>query len=450
MRVVRLAVAGSLLALMFAGTAAAQGYATPDLRQPMSIQRTAFASDDYLSYAPQNETAPSPSDQPPPAATVEKPALVAGGEFAEPAEEEQGFKLFKAPWLECHRIDIRGWLDQGYTWNSDSPVNRFNTPVAYDDRANEYQLNQLYLLAERVTNTCGCGWDIGGRVDLLYGTDRRFPFAIGLDDRWNESERFYGLVMPQLYADFAYNNLIFRAGHFLAPCGYESVMAPQNFFYSHTYSFLYGQPTTLTGGSLIYKFNDQLSGNVGIDNGWNNWDNLNQRLSYFGGFNWTSANKKTTAALEVFSGDQLESPQSVLSHCCLVFTHKLTDKWTLATEQNYAVQTDTAVGTVRWWGVAGYAFYELNKCWSVGMRFEHFEDPEGFVVPFATGVPLGIPSHFNAVTWGVNYKPNANVIVRSSLRSDSGHVPDGTPIQPFDDLTKSHQFLWGTDLIVKF
>ena len=32
---------------------------------------------------------------------------------------------------------VSGWLQQGFTWNPDRPVDRFNGPVTQNDRANE-------------------------------------------------------------------------------------------------------------------------------------------------------------------------------------------------------------------------------------------------------------------------------------------------------------------------
>ena len=125
--------------------------------------------------------------------------------------------------------------------------------------------------------------------------------------------------MPQMYGDLAINKWVFRAGHFLAPCGYESVMAPENFFYSHSYAFLYGQPTTLTGGEAMYKVNDQFTSNVGIDTGWNNWTDPNGKINYFGGFNWTSKDQKTTLAWETFLGNTDDvNPEATRYHYCLV------------------------------------------------------------------------------------------------------------------------------------
>ena len=42
-------------------------------------------------------------------------------------------------------------------------------------------MNQLWLGWERPVKTDGCGWDIGGRVDLMYGSDWRYGECYGLE-----------------------------------------------------------------------------------------------------------------------------------------------------------------------------------------------------------------------------------------------------------------------------
>ena len=45
-------------------------------------------------------------------------------------------------------IQVRGWLDGGYTFNTDSPTSNFNGPYNAIDR-DTAQLNQAYLILER-------------------------------------------------------------------------------------------------------------------------------------------------------------------------------------------------------------------------------------------------------------------------------------------------------------
>ena len=72
--------------------------------------------------------------------------------------------------------------------------------------------------------------------------------------------------MPQLYVEVAaplLNGVSLKAGHFYANMGYERVAAPDNFFYSHSYSFIFGEPFTFTGAMATIKPSDMLTFNVG-------------------------------------------------------------------------------------------------------------------------------------------------------------------------------------------
>ena len=81
-------------------------------------------------------------------------------------------------------------------------------------------------------------------------------------------------------------------------------MPTENFFYSHTYGFLYGMPTTLTGGMATYKLQDKLLVNAGLDTGWNNVQSPNGKINAMFGVNWTSGQDgKVNVTSEWFIGN---------------------------------------------------------------------------------------------------------------------------------------------------
>ena len=87
--------------------------------------------------------------------------------------------------------------------------------------------------------------------------------------------------------------------------GYEVANADGNFFYSHSYDFLYAEPTTLTGGYATYKLKDKLLVNAGFDTGWNEFSEINGKTNAFFGFDWTSPDKdgKVEVIEEVLLGN---------------------------------------------------------------------------------------------------------------------------------------------------
>ncbi|MEE8451408.1 MAG: outer membrane beta-barrel protein, partial [Thermoguttaceae bacterium] len=239
-----------------------------------------------------------------------------------------------------HDFFVHGWIAQGFTWNPDNPVNRFNTPLTFNDRSNEYQLNQLYVSMGRAIDTSSCGWDFGGQVDLFFGTDYFFTQAIGLETRrdgsprWNSSNgprgtgaAIYGLAMPQLYAEvFAPigGGISVKMGHFYTILGYESVPAPENFFYSHAYTMQYGEPFTHTGLLASYDLGPGLSIHGGLTRGWNTWEDPNDKLGFLGGVTWTSADECTSCSFAIHTGSEDNAGANNRTSYSLVVTQQLT------------------------------------------------------------------------------------------------------------------------------
>jgi hypothetical protein len=466
--------AALLIGVLLAGVASAQDRASLG-QVPLPSQLGPLSSGGFYNAAGGNPFAPAADPRARPAAYLaEEPAANGNGKNGEEEEKDEPpkqWKLFNGPRLEKHNIDVRGWIDQGYTWNPDNPVDRFNGPVTFNDRSNAYQLNQLYLIMERVTKTDKQDWDIGGRADLLYGTDQRFTVATGLETQWNEGERFYGLAMPQLYGDIAFKKWTFRFGHFYTLHGNEVVMAPDNFFYSHAYSFQYGEPFTHTGMMLKYQLSERLSLMGAIVEGWDNWTDQNKKAGFLGGVNWTGPNEKTSVAWALtVSNEQPAGIDGTRTLSTVVITQKLGEKWKYIFQNDDGFESNVGGGgtNATWYSFDNYLLYEVNDKWSYGARYEWFIDQDGTRVAgiglrdgFLKGIPLtAIPAQWQEATVGLNYKHNANTILRSELRWDWA-TPIGVATWtnpttklpahgPFDDFTKRHQFLWSTDLIVRY
>lgn len=79
----------------------------------------------------------------------------------------------------------------------------------------------------------------------MFGTDSFYTQSYGAQaGHWdlnllgNRNNRFYDLALPQAYAEIYApigNGLNIKVGHFYTPIGYETVPAPDNFFYTRLY-----------------------------------------------------------------------------------------------------------------------------------------------------------------------------------------------------------------------
>jgi hypothetical protein len=351
-------------------------------------------------------------------------------------------------------ISYEGWIDQGVTINPYSPRDRSNYPVAFNNRSNDYQLNQAYLRLKREVDTQGCRWDVGGTVDMLYGTDSAFVSSRGLevdrnfDSKWNAQQ--YGLALPQCYMEvFAPwgDGFSMKLGHFYTNLGYETTAAPENFFYSHSYCILYGEPVTetgLMGEKKLGNFKIQ----AGLSRGWDNWEDNNNDLSFLGGVSWTNDSDRTSLAFAIQSGPEQNEPPSngnnrnILS---LVFQQKLGERFKYVIQYDYGQEQRREIlnqSAAQWTGLNQYLFYTITDSWKAGLRFEWFRDADGVrLIRDLQG------ADYYELTAGLNWTPNSRVIVRPELRYDWVGSPNVTP---FIDGSKSYQLLLDCDVIVKF
>jgi hypothetical protein len=368
-----------------------------------------------------------------------------------------------------YNVKVSGWLEQGFTWNPDSPDDRFNGPNVFNFRSNEYLMNQLYLYFERPVDTEGQTWDLGGRVDVLYGTDYRFIAQRGLEreqdgtHKWNSDDgpggaAMYGITLPQFYVDIfapVGRGLTIRAGHMVTLLGAEVIAATGNFFYSHTYSFGYGIPFRHTGYYATYPLTDRLTIQSGFTLGADNFTDPNDNLGYLGSltYKWSD---RTTAIYAVSWQEnnfdrQFENSAEYI-HTILIQTQICEGiRYWFETTFGYGEdQALTATGTkhAEWYGINNYLFYDLTDTLAVGARFEWFRDEDNARI-LAVG-DLAQGGNYFGFTLGLNWKAFSNFLLRPEVRWDWSNAAVIGEGGPYDDRSDKNQFTAAVDAIVTF
>jgi len=455
-------------------TTAGVTFAQTSLQQPDSVQQTTFA---YDSYYAQDEPA-SPSDAPAPEAPMAEAYTVPAGcgvaapacgceapncgsckkGCSAPSDCPCGYELdCGEPWTlqQCDNrwgITYGGWIAAGITGNDQGfRTNNGNLPVNFNDKSNGAQLNQAWAWAERATDTGGCGWDVGFRIDYIFGTDGQDTQAFGdtgWDTEWDASTE-YGSAIPQLYATVAYNDLTVKLGHFYTIIGYEVVPAPDNFFYSHALTMLYGEPFTHTGVLAEYAYNDRVTMYGGWVQGWDSgFNNSNDADMFIGGIS-LGLTDNVTATYATTIGDFGDGTanggtgtEGELYMHSLVVDWSITDRLTYVFQHDLGIN-DNAVGTTEWYGINQYLLYDINCCWAVGGRFEWFNDVDGARVAQNGNANGGDYYEF---TLGANYKPHTNLTFRPEIRYD-WYNGQGLP---YAGGTSSDLLTFGADVIFTF
>ena len=369
------------------------------------------------------------------------------------------------------RLFLDGWLAQSYTWNPLDPFSRSNGPVGYMDRANLYQLNELYLRVGRELDpTRGC-FDIGGQADFLYGTDAEYFQARGFDRKIMSGDSYYRLAIPQAYVTAFVplgDGTTFQVGKFYAPVGIGTPTAVGGFFPTKSYARLYGEPFTLTGLSVNQRCGDQVTIGGGLCYGWDSWTDTNDGLSGFATASWRSCDHWTRLSLFGIGGRQQDElgtpyqgsvfPSGTSAERWLVggaIERRLTEKWRAWTQGDWGLQErGSPTGDARWYGVQQGLAFTYNDCLTVALRGEWFCDDAGVrVVPSRkTLAPsfVGTPADYFAVSFGAELHANMWLTIRPELRWDWQRRDDPAAPAAFDDGARDHQFLAVVDVVFRF
>ena len=487
MRLTNWALAAALAAVL-PSTAWAQWGATGGLRQPSSVRQTAYEYSDYYAEPTAGSGEAAAATEEP---AAEPAAKAAAGccddacddgcddscdDSCDKAAAAEPFRIFGFPALTERNMYVGGFLAQGIAFNPQNPADRFNGPVTWMDRSNEWNINQFWLWMYKETDTEGYGVDIGGRVDTFFGTDRRFTSAGGLEDKWNFSSAFYGISMPSLYAELAVNDFKVKAGHFISPVGYFTIQTNLNFFNTLPYTYQYGEPFTHTGVWATYDGIENLSIGGGFTRGWDTFAGFNPHLGTLGTMTYTTESGISYAYVNMWTHE----PNQVGEYTDRYFQTQVLSL-PLSERLNWIIQSDFGVQgraiaqtlkTARWYGLNQYMFYTVSDAWKWGIGFEWFRDEEGFRVgnlvpnaafgapPPARGWGLApdgtvnknnFVGNFFQITAGPLWTPARNLIVRPNVRWDwyDGAVNQNN-LLPYDNGTRRDQFLFATDFILSY
>ncbi len=346
-------------------------------------------------------------------------------------------------------ITASGWIDSGLYTNAYGTG--LNGPLGFENLAG-FNLHQMVGTLERKTDTEKKCWDIGGRMDYMFGVDGPDSQAFGdhsWDYGWNSSPQ-YGSAIPQMYLELAWGDWSIKGGRFWTPIGYEVVPATGNFFYSHSYTCFYGEPFTHTGFQVTRKISDTLSVFGGWVDGWDSgWANRDGADTFLGGVN-LNLSEKTTLAWTLTAGNWgtgnafAGANQGNIYMNSIVLTHKLSEKWTYVLHHDLGSNTNNPAGDAQWYGINQHLFCKINDCWSAGGRMEWFRDNDG------VRVVAGNAGNYYEATLGVNYKPHSNLLIRPEIRWDwyDGVIAGGN--HPFNNGQSDSQFSGGFDMIVTF
>ncbi|MDZ4657153.1 MAG: outer membrane beta-barrel protein [Bythopirellula sp.] len=313
----------------------------------------------------------------------------------------------ESPW------EIGGWSNVAYYDNNIPLSQARNDLLSFDDIPNEANLAQQWLYLGRTVDGSN-GLDIGGRVDVIYGTDAQKTQAFGNPGAGVRNFGFYdasldhgiyGWAIPQAYLEVAAGDFSTKVGHFFTPIGYEVIPATGNFFHSHSYTMFNSEPFTHTGFLTTYSGMENTTLYGGWTAGWDSgFDSLNSGSNFLGGFAYTITEGLTFTYLNTYGnfGWRDGGGDDSYSHSCVLIAD-LTDKLQYIAQSDALRTNNPGVSTFDTIGLNQYLLYWMNDWLGLGGRVEWWK---------ADGVS------FYEATTGVNVKLLDNLVFRPEYRQD--------------------------------
>src|SRR3989440_3110950 len=386
-----------------------------------------------------------------------------------PAEEEAQKKFVEQKEAKS-RLAIYGWVESGFTGNVDAPKDNQNFGRLFDDRSNEFVMNQAVITAERALDP-KVGFDWGFKLQLMIGTDARYIHSLGLFDHTMRSS-LYQPDIPEAYLSlhlpiFTDGGVDLKLGKFVTLEGAETIDPRTNPFYSHTYIFNFGIPFNHTGALFTLYATKWLNLVAGVTRGVNtSIDDNNDALAFHGGIGLHLNEEKLVVSAATHIGPETPGNDHDLRYLnTITTTWKITDKLTSITDLNYT-HDDAADASA--YGVAQYLTYAINDKITAKIRGEIWRDDQGFyVAQFADahdpmrvlgGEPTIDPrtvgggrTTYGALTVGLDIKPPmpkplTGLTIRPELRVDHSF----SDTRPFNDSSDDTIFTAAIDVILGF
>lgn len=361
-----------------------------------------------------------------------------------------------------------GYIDSYYLANFNNPINRNNlgfssSARAFDQRAGQFSLGLIQTKMVYSTSkidivgdlTFGPNADLGnygnviGRVAAAYDANGNAIPTTGT-----------ALAIKQAYVAWkTTDKLTFTMGQFGTHIGYEVIDAPLNYNYSLSNLFNNG-PFYHVGLKAQYSFSDKVYLMAGIVNNVDNLDDNNRAKGFISQLFISPVSGWNLYLNAIISNEanadaKGKTPDASYSLFDLTTNYQITPKFLVGLNaaigsqsgdyQTLSSNPKFVKNVGQWSGVAVYSNYTVSDIFSLGARYENFNNQDavrGLRIDNNTGVTV------NSLTvTGTFTVADGHLLIKPEFRTDSfdkNFFTDG------DGVNQKSQSTLGLAVIAKF
>jgi len=333
------------------------------------------------------------------------------------------------------------YLQGGYTYNFRNPDSGENRLRVFDHESNSFNVDlaQIVFTKDALMN------GVGFKVKMSAGETAKWIHSRGLGiNDGDDPAKSDVFDLTEAYIDYLApvgKGLKLRFGKYATYFGAEVIEAKDNPNYSRSLLFNYAIPFTHTGLMAGYSFNDKLSANLHLVNGWDNTSDNNKGKSIGLSISYAPIEQLSMYFNTMFGPEQLHDSSNDRFVFDWVATIKPVKNLSFILNVDYAKEDmGPHVKDAEWYGYAAIAKYDFNDTYSISLRGEYFRDDEG--------VRVGIKQAMKEVTITPEIRLANGIILRPEYRHewagsktfDSHHVMTNRKTQ--DTIAFAIMYAW--------
>jgi hypothetical protein len=354
-------------------------------------------------------------------------------------------------------ITLSGFGDFYYGYDNNHPYNNMAGLRSFEAPTNTFAFNMAEVILDKAGDTTSAENRLGYHLSAGYGEAAKL--INGSDTPFTDGSNFF---VKEAYASYIFpfgKGLTVMVGKFVTPMGAEVIESDANWNYSRGLLFNYAIPFFHFGANAKYAFNTKWAVTGYLVNGWNNTlidhDQIangttgqSSGLTYGASLAYTP-NAKWSATENYFAGPvtdgvgfngQTLNEWKQISDTVVSYTPNM--KWAFMINGDYGFGPVVYSGTggtcdsatrpraegftvscnagpaVDWWGVAGYAKYNWSPKTNFAVRYEYYDDPQGY-----TGLVFGDRGWAQEVTGTYSYNLTSALLFRGEYRYDFASEP---------------------------
>lgn len=321
-------------------------------------------------------------------------------------------------------VDINALVSTRYTISVNRPEGDEIVNRVVDRKDNTFAIDTASLFFSRARE----GEAFGFGVALDFGDAAR-AYAVQRGSGFNDSDEF------ELREAFVTYNLpvagiSVKAGKFATLLGYEVMKTNASFNHNISHSMLFGYaiPFTHTGVLVSAPITEQFSIDLGVVNGWDVMDDNNSGKTLLAGFGVDPTDAVSVYVAGTYGSERSAEGEDDAGRVAsgvkrgvvtINTTVAATDQLSLVLDAVYGNESDfKQVGNrtedAHWYGLAGYAIFDIDEQWTVALRGEVFDD-EGARRSFGN---VGERVTIWGITPTVGFRLNDYVMLRAEYRHD--------------------------------